>query len=97
MQKYNPSCGGEKIQSQACWRQCVSNNKKSGLNEQKLIFSLVDQFSPIAWSLTYEIHWYDTLASHSGVATTARRVKEFAYVVGIKETAEIFRKSCGKC
>ena len=58
---------------------------------------VVDQYSPIAWSLTYEIHWYDGIASHSGVATTARRVKEFAYVAGIKYIAEIFRKSCKKC
>ena len=58
---------------------------------------VVDQYSPIAWSLTYEIHWYDSIASHSGVATTARRVKEFAYVAGIKYIAEIFRKSCKKC
>ena len=58
---------------------------------------VVDQFSPVAWSLIYEIHWYDLLVAHTGVATTARRVKEFAYVVGVKEIAEIFRKSCGKC
>ena len=58
---------------------------------------MVDQYSPIAWSLTHEIHWHDNVASHSGVATTARRVKEFAYVVGVKHIAELFRKSCKKC
>ena len=58
---------------------------------------IVDQYSPIAWSLTYEIHWYDNLVSHSGAAATSRRVKEYAYVVGVKDIAESFRKFCGKC
>ena len=67
------------------------------LSSNTFCVPVVDQFSPIAWSLTYEIHWYDVLVAHTGVATTARRVKEFAYVVGVKGIAEVFRKSCGKC
>ena len=67
------------------------------LSSNTFCVPLVDQFSPIAWSLTFEIHWYDVLVSHTGIATTARRVKEFAHVVGVKGIAEVFRKSCGKC
>ena len=58
---------------------------------------LVDQYSPVAWSMIHEIHWYHSRAKHSGVATTARAAKEYAYIIGVKEIAELFRKTCGKC
>ena len=58
---------------------------------------IVDQYSPVAWSLIHEIHWYHKRSNHSGVATTARTAKEYAFILGVKEIAELFRKTCGKC
>ena len=58
---------------------------------------IVDQYSPVAWSLIHEIHWYHKRSKHSGVATTARTAKEYAFIIGVKEIAELFRKTCGKC
>ena len=58
---------------------------------------IVDQYSPVAWSLIHEIHWYHNRAKHSGVATTARAAKEYAYILGVKEIAELFRKIYGIC
>ena len=58
---------------------------------------LVDEYSPVAWSLVHEVHWHHCLAKHSGVATTARIVKSYAFVIGVKSIAEVFRKSCAKC
>ena len=58
---------------------------------------LVDVYSPIAWSLVHEIHWHHQLAQHSGVATTARIVKSYAFIIGIKSIVEVFRRACAKC
>ena len=67
------------------------------LSSTSFCVPIVDQFSPVAWSMIHEIHWYHDFGKHSGVATTARIAKEYAYIIGVKEIAELFRKLCGKC
>ena len=67
------------------------------LSSTQFCVPIVDQYSPVAWSIIYEIHWYHTLAKHSGVATTTRISREYAYIAGVKEICQVFRKSCAKC
>ena len=69
----------------------------SDLSSTVFCVPVVDQYSPIAWSIVYEIHWFHPLGKHSGVATTSRMVKEYAYISRVKEISELFRKLCGKC
>ena len=37
---------------------------------------LIDKFSPLAYVVVYEIHWYNNDAKHSGVQATLRYVQK---------------------
>ena len=67
------------------------------LSSTKFCVPLVEKYSPVAWSMMYEIHWHHRLGRHSGVATTTRIIREYAYIIGVKEIAEAFRQTCSRC
>ena len=67
------------------------------LSSTKFCVPLVEKYSPVAWSMMYEIHWHHCLGRHSGVATTTRIIREYAYIIGVKEIAETFRQTCSRC
>ena len=43
---------------------------------------LVDQRSPLAYSIVNEVHWYSKVARHSGVEPALRYTMKYAYIMG---------------
>ena len=58
---------------------------------------LVDKFSPIAFSVVNEIHWYDETVAHRGVETTWRHVLKQIYIVQGRPVVKKIRTSCQRC
>ena len=58
---------------------------------------LVDRFSPVAYAVVNEIHWYSTDAKHSGNETVLRHVQNVIYIIEGRSTGERFRKECLRC
>ena len=58
---------------------------------------IVDKSSPFAFAVVNEIHWYHSVAAHSGNETVWRYVLMFCYILGDKEVVRSFRKDCARC
>ena len=58
---------------------------------------LVDRFSPFAFSIVNEVHWYHPVAMHSGNETVLRYTMKHAYILGGREVVRSFRKDCTRC
>ena len=58
---------------------------------------IVDKSSPFAFAVVNEIHWYHSVAAHSGNETVWRYVLMFCYILGGKEVVRSFRKDCARC
>ena len=53
---------------------------------------LVEKFSPLAYSLVNEIHWYDDDAKHSGNESVLRYVQKNAYIIEGKVISKTIQK-----
>ena len=58
---------------------------------------IVDHFSPVAFSVVNQIHWYHPTAKHSGVESTIRFVMNVAHILGMRDMVKAFRKQCTRC
>ena len=58
---------------------------------------LVDKFSPVAYAVVNEIHWYSTDAKHSGNETVLRYVQSIIYIIEGRSIVKTFRKECPRC
>ena len=58
---------------------------------------LVEKFSPLAYSLVNEIHWYDDDAKHSGNESVLRYVQKNAYIIEGKSLVKQFKNECPRC
>ena len=58
---------------------------------------IVDHFSPVAFSVVNQIHWYHPTAKHSGVESTIRFVMNVAHILGMRELVKAFRRQCTRC
>ena len=58
---------------------------------------LIDKFSPLAYALINEIHWYNTDAMHSGNETVMRYVQKIAHIIEGRSLIKKFRKECTRC
>ena len=58
---------------------------------------IVDKYSPIAYSIINETHWYHPVAKHSGVETVLRYVTKQAFILEGREQVKIIRKNCERC
>ena len=58
---------------------------------------IVDKFSPLAYALINEIHWYNADAMHSGNETIMRYVQKIAYIMEGRSLMKKFRKDCVRC
>ena len=58
---------------------------------------LIDKFSPLAYALINEVHWYDPDAMHSGNETVSRHVQLIAYIIEGKSLVRRFRTECPRC
>ena len=58
---------------------------------------LTDKFSPIAYSLVNEIHWYDPTVLHSGVESTWRYVLKRMFIIEGRSLVTRIGESCQRC
>ena len=58
---------------------------------------LVEKFSPLAYSIVNEVHWYHEVAQHRGVETVNRYVLQIAYIFQVRELIKLFRRKCDRC
>ncbi len=58
---------------------------------------LVDKFSPLAYAIVNEVHWYDEVVWHSGNETVLRQVLKMAYIFEGRLLVSQFRSDCPRC
>ena len=58
---------------------------------------LVDKFSPLAYAIVNEVHWYDFDVWHSGNETVLRNVLKIAYIFEARSIVGQFRLDCPRC
>ena len=58
---------------------------------------LIEKFSPLAYSLVNEIHWYDDDAKHSGNESVLRYVQKNAYIIEGRSLVKQFKNECPRC
>ena len=58
---------------------------------------LVDRYSPLAFSIINEVHWYHDDARHSGSDTVFRYVLQIAYVNEGRSLVNMIKDDCVRC
>ena len=58
---------------------------------------LVDRYSPLAISITSDIHWYHKTAQHCGRETVWRYVLQNSFIIEGRSLVEMMGKSCERC
>ena len=58
---------------------------------------LIDKFSPLAYALVNEVHWYHNDARHSGNETVIRYVQQIAHIIDGRSLVQQFRRQCPRC
>ena len=67
------------------------------LSESSFCVPIIDKYSPVAYSLVHEVHWYDDVAKHSGIESTWRTVLKNAFIIEGRDIVKKFRKGCERC
>ena len=67
------------------------------LSEKTFCVPIVDRLSPVAYSLSNEIHWYSEDVQHSGIESVFREINTIAYVIGGRKVVKDIKKSCIRC
>ena len=58
---------------------------------------VVDKFSPIAFSIVYDIHWNNANVKHRGVETVWREVLKKVFIIEGRGIVKTLRKNCPRC
>ena len=58
---------------------------------------VVDEYSPLAWSIVLEVHWNNPSAKHAGVPTVVRYCNGLAHIYNCSQVAQAVRDSCARC
>lgn len=58
---------------------------------------IVDKYSPIAYSIINEVHWYHPVAKHSGIETVHRYVMKQVYIIEGRGQVKVIRKNYERC
>ena len=67
------------------------------LSQTTFCVPMVHKHSPVAYSIVNEVHWYSTVAQHSGVETVWRYVLQIAYIIGGRSVVKKFGLNCIRC
>ena len=67
------------------------------LSSSMFFVPIVDKYSPLAYALINEVHWYDPDACHSGSETVARYLLKIAYIIEGTSLVELFKANCPRC
>ena len=57
---------------------------------------LLDNHSPIAFSIVSDVHW-NSQSSHAGIETTLRQVMKKAFIIGGRSLVKTIKNSCKRC
>ena len=76
---------------------CTMTDAMIDLSAGTFIVPIVDRYSPLAYGIVNQIHWYHPTASHKGVESTIREVMTVAHIFGVRDLAKLFRKHCARC
>ncbi|XP_057294722.1 uncharacterized protein LOC130623268 [Hydractinia symbiolongicarpus] len=58
---------------------------------------LLEKFSPIAYSISLDVHWINTTVKHSGVETTHRYVLKKVHIIEGRILIKHIKRSCLRC
>ena len=58
---------------------------------------LIHKHSPLAYSIVNEVHWYSSIAQHSGIETVWRYVLQIAYIIGGRSVVKKVNLNCVRC
>ena len=67
------------------------------LSASMLFVPVVCQYSPLAYSIINEIHWYSSIAKHSGIETVWRYVMQIAYIIHGRGLVTKFKVNSVRC
>lgn len=67
------------------------------LSQDTFLVPIIDKYSPLAYAIINEVHWYNITVKHSGVETTWRYVLKEAYIIEGRGIVKFIKKSCERC
>ena len=67
------------------------------LSEATFCVPITDSYSPIAYAIVSETHWYDPDVKHLGVESTLRYAQNIVYILGGRNLVKGIQKDCTRC
>ena len=67
------------------------------LMKSTFVVPIIDSFSPLAYSIVDEIHWYQFDCAHGGVESVLRQVQCISYVIEGRKLVQVFKTACPRC
>ena len=55
---------------------------------------LIEKYSPLAYSIRNEVHWYHESAKHAGVETTLRYTMKYAFIMEGRNLVKQVKSNC---
>ena len=67
------------------------------LTMTKFCVPVVERYSPLAFAIVNEIHWYNDDVMHSGIESVNRYVLKVAYILEARSIVKQLKKECPRC
>ena len=77
--------------------ECSVTDAMIDLSTGSFIVPIVEKYSPLAFSIVNQVHWYHPTSKHSGVETTIRCIMNIAHILGVRDLVKLFRNQCACC
>eukprot|EP00794_Sanderia_malayensis_P002418 gene2418-biopygen1304 len=58
---------------------------------------VLDNNSPVAYSIASDVHWYDPSVQHCGIETTLRYVLKKCFIINGRNLIKQIKRSCHRC
>ena len=58
---------------------------------------ILDQYSPIAWSVVLDVHWDHPTAKHAGISTVVRYCNGIAHIFNCSQLVQVVKSNCARC
>ena len=88
---------GRILPSQKLDRECHLADVCLDLSMNSFCVPLVEKYSPVAYAIVNEVHWFDFDVFHSGNETVLRNVSKIAHIFGGRSIVCDFRADCPRC
>ena len=67
------------------------------LTSTTFMVPILDDNSPIAYSIASEVHWHDPNTQHCGIETTLRHVLKKCFIINGRNLMKRIKRSCQRC